>query len=226
MPLFGNDAQNTQLPTVTGQQAGLANNLGQLGLKGIQGYNPQQFNFQPIADKARNNFMTQTLPSISERFTAMGGQNRLGSGNFNNAQTQAGIGLDTNLAALEQQYNMQQQGFDLQRQGQLGQFAQLGLQPQFENMYTPASSGILGGLAGGLGQGIGAAGSIYALGGLGGAGTAGATAAGTGAAAAGGTAATGGLTGLLSALGGPPVLAAIGGVAGLYALYNYLNQGK
>jgi hypothetical protein len=223
MPLFGYGSQNEMLPTQTPQQTGLANSLGQLGLQGIKNYNPAQFDFQPIANKARNNFLTQTLPSISERFTAMGGQNRLGSGNFNNAQTQAGIGLDTNLAALEQQYNLQREGNALQRQGQLGQFAQLGLQPQFENMYTPPSSGILGGLAGGLGQAAGTAGSLYALGGLGGAGTA-ATAP---AAAAGATAAGGatGLSGLLAALGGPAVLGTIGGIAGLYALYNYLNQG-
>jgi len=98
--------------------------------------NSNEFDFQPIEDLARSNFKSKTLPSIVERFTAMGDEK--GSSALKGALGSAEIGLEQQLAAMKSQYNMQQQGF---LQNLLG----MGLTPQFENTMMPAKQGALQG---------------------------------------------------------------------------------
>lgn len=74
----------------------------------------QNFQFGPIEQQARTNFQTQTIPSLAERFTSMGGGQR--SSAFQAALGRAGVGLEENLAALKSQYGAQQLGFGLGRQ--------------------------------------------------------------------------------------------------------------
>ena len=91
-------------------------------------YNPQQqsamgsllnqgmanSNFDTIEQNAREKFKSDTIPSIAERFTSMGGGQR--SSAFSGALGQAGVGLETGLAGLRSQYGMQQLGMGLGRQ--------------------------------------------------------------------------------------------------------------
>lgn len=123
------------------QQQALNQLLG-MGLGGLQ---KTPFDFQPIADQARTNFAQKTIPSIAERFTALGGQR---SSAFNQALGSAGSGLETDLAAMGSQYNLGQQSNLLALLG-------LGLQPQYQTAFQPGGYGVLGGLLGGLGQGLG-----------------------------------------------------------------------
>jgi hypothetical protein len=109
-----------------------------------------QGGFEPIAKASINRFKTQTIPSLAERFTAMGGGQN--SSAFQGAIGQAGAGLEENLDALESQYNLQQGG---QQQNLLLSLLGLFLRPQFENTYTPAGQGIFHGLSQGFGQGLG-----------------------------------------------------------------------
>lgn len=97
----------------------------------------QPFNFQPIAQEARQNFAQQTIPSIAERFSGLGAQR---SSAFGQQLGQAASGLETNLASLGSQYG-------LQNQQQLMQYILsllgLGTQRTFENAYIPRQSGFL-----------------------------------------------------------------------------------
>lgn len=88
------------------------------------------FDFAPIAQQARANFMTNTVPSLAERFTAMGGG--LSSSSFQNAIGQAGAGLDRDLASLEQQYKLKNAGLLQGLQGNLAAQQIAGRQQQMD----------------------------------------------------------------------------------------------
>lgn len=138
----GTPGRQEQLPTRTPGQVNIMEQLGQMGLSGLQ---QGGFDFAPIESQAKERFMQQTIPTIAERFTGMGGRH---SSAFRQALGQAGAGLDTNLAAMRGQHGLQQQG-------QLMQMLGLGLQPQFESLYVPKSPGLGATAAGGIGQGLG-----------------------------------------------------------------------
>ncbi len=121
--------------------------------------NNKQFSFDPIAQKARSNFQSQTIPSIAERFTSLG-NGAQNSSAFQGALTGAGQNLDESLAALESQFGLQQQG---QNNQQLMSLLSLLLQPQYENAYFPGQPGLLQGLAGAGGQALGSLGGYGAL---------------------------------------------------------------
>src|SRR5271165_1874655 len=143
--LTGTPGEFKQLPIYNQQQQGVQNNL----LSQLQPLLQQnlQGGFGPIAQRAKTNFQTQTIPTIAERFASTGSQ---GSGSYKYALQNAGTQLDEGLAALESQYNLQQGG---QLQNLLG----LLLQPQNENIYHPQEQGALAGVSQGFGQGVGSA---------------------------------------------------------------------
>lgn len=88
----------------------------------------QNMDFGPIEQQARENFQTQTIPSLAERFESMG-SGRQRSSAFAPAMTSAGGQLERQLAALKSQYGMHQVG--------------LGLQPRaFENIFRPEQPGV------------------------------------------------------------------------------------
>jgi hypothetical protein len=93
--------------------------------------NPYQ-GFDDISNYAQNNFYQNTIPSIAERFTAMGNGQR--SSAFQGALGQAGAGLNQSLAALRAQYGMQNQGNALN-------FLQAGLQPTNQQYYQSSQPG-------------------------------------------------------------------------------------
>lgn len=115
-------------------------------------YNPQQQSafsnilsqglgnqdFGAIENRARSQFNSQTVPSLAERFTSMGGGQR--SSAFQGALGNAGAGLEEGLAALRSQHGLQQ--------------TSIGLTPQFENNYFPSQPGFFEGLSSGFNQGL------------------------------------------------------------------------
>ena len=141
--LFAKKPKFQQVQRFTPQQQQAQNQALQMALSGLQ--NPNA-GFEPIANQARQQFNSQTVPSLAERFTAMGNGQR--SSAFQGALGSAGADLESQLAALQAQYG-------LQNRSQLMQLLGQGLEPQFENAYNPGgggfSSGIFGGLSGGLG---------------------------------------------------------------------------
>ncbi len=128
--------------TTTNQQQGLQNESIQQLLQLLKGGGNSQ-SFAPIAQQARTQFNTQTIPSLAERFTAMGGGQN--SSAFQGALGSAGAGLEQNLAAQGSQHNNQL----MQLLGSLSG------QPQFENIAFPGQPGALHGLFEALGKALG-----------------------------------------------------------------------
>ena len=123
-----------------------------------------QFDFGPIEEQARKGFKERTIPGLAERFISQFGSTR--SSGFGNALGSAASELESNLAAMKQDYGLRQQS---QLQSLLG----LGQQEPF---YQPRQSGMLeqlllsllmgGGRA--AGNYLGGASGLSALKGLGG----------------------------------------------------------
>lgn len=106
------------------QQQQLMSALSQLGLQGLQG---NDFSFGPIEQQARQGFAQQTIPSIAERFSGLGAQK---SSAFGQQLGAAGAGLESDLAGQKQLYNLQQMGL-------FQNLAGLGLNPQYESIFSP-----------------------------------------------------------------------------------------
>lgn len=108
-------------------------------------YQQGAFDFAPIAEQARTQFQQRTVPSIAERFTAMGGQR---SSAFGQQLGAAGAGLEESLAALGSQYGLQQQRL-LQNLLALGAQEPVYLSPQ-----PTTGQSIAQAVGGGLGQAL------------------------------------------------------------------------
>lgn len=130
--LTGHREKFKQVPRFTPEQ--------QTALSSLLGQGMQNTDFGNIENLARTNFQTQTVPSLAERFTSMGGLQGTGgtqrSSGFQDALGRAGAGLEQNLAGMRSQFGMQQLG--------------MGLQPRFENAYSPRQAGGLEQALGGL----------------------------------------------------------------------------
>lgn len=144
----GKNPQLLQLPNFTPEQQQALSYLLQNGLGGLQ---QNQFDFGPIEQEARGNFYNQTIPTLAERFTAMGNGQR--SSAFQGALGRAGAGLETSLAGLKSKYNL------LGQQNAMSQI-QTGLSPQYQNMYQGAQGGFLQGIAPAVGQ-VAGLGGLY-----------------------------------------------------------------
>jgi len=136
-------------PQQEGFQFALQNALQNLG--------NNQFDFAPIEEQARTNFAQQTIPSIATRFSALGAQK---SSAFGQQLGAAGANLERDLAAMKANYN-------LQRQPLFQNLLQLGLTPQYQSVFAPATQGFFGGLAQNAAPTALKLGTMYATGGLG-----------------------------------------------------------
>jgi hypothetical protein len=208
----GTPEYNEQVPLYTkNQEAGLSQ-LFQSGLGGLEGllqqlgqpyqnqgspdFSPFQmapFDFEPIAQQARTNFTTKTVPSLAQRFTGLGGPQSEGgqrSAAYPAALSSAGAGLEEGLAALRSQYGLKQQAlaqnagqqaqnYSLaqQQMGQVGQqnqrqmlqqlilsLLQLGGQQRFSTVQHAAQPGFTQNLLGGVGNALGGLASGYSSG--------------------------------------------------------------
>lgn len=131
---FGTPAYASQIPAFVPEQGQAFQTILQMALQGL-GNTPTSF--APIAQQAREQFGQQTIPSIAERFTSMGGGGGRSSA-FGQQLGSAAANLESNLAAEGGQYNLQQQKI-------LAILAQLGLTPQFESQYNARQPGIIEG---------------------------------------------------------------------------------
>ena len=139
--MFGQGPQYEQIDRFNPQQQQGFSQILQQALSGLQ---DPSAGFEPFAQKARRQFQTQTLPSIAERFTAMG-QGGQRSSDFAGALGQKGAELEEGLAAQGAQYG-------LQRGGQLQQLLGMGLTPQFDTFRNAPTQGLFGQMAGGVSE--------------------------------------------------------------------------
>lgn len=125
--LTGSSGRVQRSPLFDDQQESALNQLLSQGMSNQ--------NFDAIENRARQQFQTNTIPSIAERFTGMlpGAASSQRSSAFQAALGRAGSDLESQLAALRGQYGLQQ--------------TQMGLTPRFENTYMPGQPGLLQGIA-------------------------------------------------------------------------------
>jgi hypothetical protein len=149
----GSPASFATTQRYTPNQQNLQNQSIQQIMSLLQGGKP--YGFDALQNQARENFQQNTIPSLAERFTAMGGGQR--SSAFQGALGNAAGGLESSLAGLGAQLGQQQ----------LGQLLPYGFAQSFDTQYMPRESGflenILSSLLGGAGQGLGQAGGQQGL---------------------------------------------------------------
>src|SRR5690348_5136113 len=136
-------------PYTPGAQSGL-DWLIQSGQAGLQGLPAAGFDFAPLAQQAKSQFYQDTVPTLAERFTALGNGQR--SSAFEGALGRAGAGLEENLAALKAQYDYN--NFQNQQSHYLNRILG-GIQPQYQQTFIPPQMGIVGGGGGKKRGGIG-----------------------------------------------------------------------
>lgn len=140
MSAFGKSRPERQIRMgryTPGQESGLDQLLG-MGLQNVD--------LGPIEQRAMQQFQQETVPSLAERFTSMGGGQR--SSAFGSTLGRAGGDLSSQLAALRPQLGMQQ--------------LQMGMQPRFESIFQPQSPGGMQQLGAGL-MGAGMSGLMPAM---------------------------------------------------------------
>lgn len=137
--ITGSPAQTQTTPRFSPLQEQAQNQALQqlMHLIGNQG-RPDYSAFEPIEQRARQQFQTQTIPGLAERFTALGGGQR--SSAFQGALGQSGADLESQLAALRSQYGVQQQQLG---QNRLTSLANIGFQQPFETQYLAGQPGLL-----------------------------------------------------------------------------------
>lgn len=121
----------SQFPLLNPLQQRAQNQALTTALSGLQ--NRQQPSFDPIANQARRQFQTQTIPTIAERFTSMPGAGSQRSSAFTGALGNAGSQLESNLASLQSQFNLSNQA---QENSLLSHLLQLGLGHNYEGALT------------------------------------------------------------------------------------------
>lgn len=124
-----------QVSPYTQDQQDIFKLLGQQGLSQLQ--NPYA-GFDPIRERALSGFQNNTIPSLAERFS-QASNSRITSPAFTAQSQLAATDLQSQLAALEAQYGMQNQGNALQMLG-------LGLSPQYQNAWSNPEPGFNQGL--------------------------------------------------------------------------------
>jgi hypothetical protein len=151
------DPTTQYYPSFTPEQQFSLDQLLRGGLNGIQGL--QTPDFGPIEEQAKREFQTQTIPSLAERFTSLGGGQR--SSAFQGALGSAASDLQSQLAALRSKYGL---AANEQRLQQALPQLQFGLQPRYESVFTPRQpsgiSNLFSGISQGIGQGISSLGKI------------------------------------------------------------------
>jgi len=112
--------------------------------------------FGPIRKATESNFYQNTVPGIAERFTGAGAGGQRSSA-FEQALGGAGAGMNQNLAAMEQGFNMQNRG---QEQNYLMNMLRGGLQQPYDTNFIEPQQSMWGQAAGSLAQGAGTMGTL------------------------------------------------------------------
>lgn len=154
--LFGKESKMKQRPIQTPQQQQLFNSiLSQLAqgspqaLQLLQSFlTPGQDGVEQFSQPYLQQFEEQIIPRIAERFAGGAQGGALSSSGFAQALGGAGAGLQSQLAQL---YSGRQQDAISKL---LGLSQGLSSTPTFGFTQRPASTGILGGIFSGLGQGF------------------------------------------------------------------------
>ena len=145
--LFGKSPTSQQLPLFTPEQQTLLNTLRQQAQSQVgQPRKSVAELFAPIRQQAQQQYQERGIPGLLNQFTQGGG---FGSGHLASALAKGQSDLESQLAAQEAQATLGREGLEQQ---QLSQLLGLSLQPQFQTLYQPGTTGALGGAASSLGS--------------------------------------------------------------------------
>ena len=142
--LLGREGQQLQISPFTDIQRTRLQRLLGMGMEGLEGQ--QDFDFEPIAELARKRFQERGIPSLLERFGNLGGEAE-GSGAMARALATGQADLEAQLASLQQQFGFKQRE-------QASGLAAMGLTPEFQTAFQPATGGALGRMAPGIGNAL------------------------------------------------------------------------
>ncbi len=140
----GTPHQQVTMSTKTPQQQGVLDNINQYLGRGVGGLDLPggQSNFAPIAEQAQRNFQQRTVPTLAERFGSLGNSSgaSLSSPDLYKQLGNAGANLEGDLASLQSQHGLQQQG---QQANNYFNLLNAGLGSQFDYEVMPGQrSGI------------------------------------------------------------------------------------
>lgn len=130
---LGEKEQFQRTPTQTPQGMNALDQLLEKSSQNLQ--NPYQ-GWDPIEQRAKNRFQSESIPGLAERFTSMGGSDTRGSSDFAGMLGGAQADFDLGLEGLRTQYGQQNQ------QNALDQL-RVGLTPQFETQHKDRGKGAI-----------------------------------------------------------------------------------
>lgn len=119
-----------QFPKYGQEGMNALNQLLSMGLSGLQGNQPS---FGPIAENARRDWATQSVPLLAERFGGLGARR---SGAFEGVLSGANRQFEQDLRGQEQQFGQQ-------NRNQLLQTLKLGLTSPYESIYKGRQPGFV-----------------------------------------------------------------------------------
>ncbi len=120
--------------------------------------------FEPFANQARQQFNTQTVPGLAERFTSLGSGGSQRSSAFSGSIGAAGAGLESQLAYLQGQYGLQNRDSLMSMLTPDNEQTYMGEQPDFGQSLLQTGGNIAGSyLAGGGDFGFGGKAETTAL---------------------------------------------------------------
>jgi hypothetical protein len=133
--LFGYPAQQTSYSPYSQQQQEALNALLSSGQQNMQ--NPYA-GFEPLQQELMDYFNQKIVPNLTNRFTGMTNAS-LSSPSFGQQIGGAARGLAQSLLSHKLNYGNQNRQFGLQQ-------AQIGLTPQYEQVYIPGQEGLIPGV--------------------------------------------------------------------------------
>lgn len=133
----GSPEQALFFPTMSPQQEQLQAQIMQIlgPLLGRLGQQAGQSGFAPIAQEELRRFHTETVPTLAERFTALGGGAQRSSG-FQSALSRGAQALGSQLGALGAQYGLKERALN---QGLATNLLSPSFLPQFQSLYQQGS---------------------------------------------------------------------------------------
>lgn len=135
----GSPASSQQFSTITPQQQGVKSAVNRQALQLLQNAGSTNLDFAPIAQQARAQFQTNTIPTLAERFTSLGSGAQRSSA-FQGQLGQASSNLEQGLASLQSNYGLQRQGL---QNNLLKSLLAFGLSPEVETALNPEDPGFL-----------------------------------------------------------------------------------
>jgi len=150
--LFGKPETNEQVSRYAPWQEQMMQQMGQQGQAGLQNILQNPLDSKAMEDEAMRQYQQQIIPGLMQTLSASPTAGLQRSSAFGQQLSSAGTDLATRLAALRAQVAQQQQSL---QSGIYSNMLGQGTQQMFDVAHRPATSGLVGSLAGAMLPGFG-----------------------------------------------------------------------